>query len=81
MESTGAERDNLADELVDQLVATDLDWRDLVRAYPRAALVAAAAGGFILGRTRGTGILTALATYAADNLARNINEFLGDEVL
>lgn len=76
-----AERDNLADELVDQLVATDLDWRDLVRSYPKASLALAAVGGFALGKARGTSIVTALATYTADTLARNINEYLGEEVL
>ncbi|MFQ5349687.1 MAG: hypothetical protein ACE5EG_04500 [Thermoanaerobaculia bacterium] len=76
-----AERENLADELVDQLVATDLDWRDLVHAYPKTSLALAAVGGFALGRARGTTIVAALATYTADTLAHNINEFLGDEVL
>ncbi len=73
--------DSLADELVDQLVATDMDWRDVVRAYPKSALAVAAVGGFVLGSTRGRAILAALATYAADSLVRNLNEFLGDEVL
>ena len=76
-----ADRENLADELVDQLVATDLDWRDLVRAYPKTSLVLAVVGGFALGRARGTTIVAGLATYTADTLASNINEFLGEEVL
>jgi hypothetical protein len=76
-----AERENLADELVDHLVATDLDWRDIVRAYPKASLALAVVGGFALGRARGTTIVSALATYTADTLSRNINEYLGDEVL
>ena len=76
-----ADRENLANELVDQLVATDLDWRDMVRAYPKASLALAVVGGFALGRARGTTIVAALATYTADTLAGNINEFLGDEVL
>jgi hypothetical protein len=76
-----ADRENLADELVDQLVATELDWRDMVRAYPKAALALAAVGGFALGRARGTTIVAALASYTADTLASNINEFLGEEVL
>ena len=76
-----AERENLADELVDQLVATDVNWRDVVRAYPKASLALAVVGGFALGRTRGTTIVAALATYTADTLASNINEFLGEEVL
>jgi hypothetical protein len=76
-----AERENLADELVDQLVTSELDWRDLVRAYPKVALALAAVGGFALGRARGKTIVAALATYTADTLASNINEFLGEEVL
>jgi hypothetical protein len=75
------ERENLADELVDQLVATDLDWRDMVRAYPKVSLALAVVGGFALGRARGTTVVAALANYTADTLASNINEFLGDEVL
>jgi hypothetical protein len=76
-----AERESLADELVDQLVATDLDWQDLVRAHPKTALALAAVGGFVLGRARGTAIVAGLAAYTADTLTRNINEFLGEEVL
>ena len=76
-----ADRDNVADELVDQLVASNLDWQDLVRSYPKTALAVAAVGGFALGRARGPGIVAALAAYAADTLAGNINEYLGDEVL
>jgi hypothetical protein len=75
------ERENLAEELVDQLVATDLDWRDLVCAYPKSSLLLAAVAGFALGRARGTTIVASLATYAADTLAGNINEYLGEEVL
>lgn len=77
----GADRESLADELVDQLVTTELDWRDLVRGYPRLALLVAAVGGFALGRARGPAIVAALATYAADSVASNINEYLGEEVL
>lgn len=76
-----AERENFADDLVDQLVATDLDWQDMVRAYPKTSLALALMGGFALGRARGTTIVAALAAHTADTLASNINEFLGDEVL
>ncbi len=77
----GADPESVAEELVDQLVASELDWRDLVRTYPRLSLLVAAVGGFALGRARGPAIVAALATYAADTLARNINEYLGEEVL
>lgn len=76
-----AESENLAEDLVDHLVSADVDWRDLVRAYPKTALALSLVGGFALGRARGTTIVAALATHTADTLASNINEFLGDEVL
>ena len=76
-----AESQKLADDLVDHLVSTEVDWRDVVRAYPKSALAVAVVGGFVLGRARGTSIVAALATYTADTLAKNVNEFLGDEVL
>ena len=76
-----AEQSSLADELVDQLVSTDVDWQDVVRAYPKTSLALALVGGFALGRARGTKIVAALASHAADTLAGNINEYLGDEVL
>lgn len=75
------ERGNLADELVDQLVSADVDWRDLVQAYPKTSLALALVGGFALGRARGAAIVAALATHTADTLASNINEYLGDQVL
>ncbi len=76
-----ADPDNVANELVDQLVASNLDWQDLVRGYPKTAMILAAAGGFALGRARGPAIVAALAAYAADTLAGNVNAYLGEDVL
>lgn len=76
-----ARSEELAEELVDRLVTTEVDWRDLVRAYPRLSLTVAAVAGFALGKARGPAIVAALTAYAADTLASNVNELLGDEVL
>jgi hypothetical protein len=70
-----------ADEFLDELLPEELDWRRLVRAYPIPALLLAAAGGYVLGRGRGTVILAALSGFAADTLSQGVNEFLGTDVI
>jgi hypothetical protein len=69
---------HFADALLDELLPESLDWRHLVRKYPRAALVTAAAAGFWLGRTRGTLLLTAVGTYIATELGETVAELTGD---
>lgn len=73
--------DSQADELLDELLPEELDWRRLVRTYPIPALLVAAAGGFVLGRGRGPVILAALSGLAADTVSQGVNEFLGTDVL
>ena len=68
-------------DLVDELIPEGLDWERLVRRYPIPALLLAAVGGFLLGRTRGPEILGAVSGFAADELSRNFNEALGRDVL
>jgi hypothetical protein len=73
------ERD-AADELIDELVPEGFDWERLVRSYPLPALAVAAAGGFLLGRSRGREIVAALAALAAGTLARGLNQLVGEEI-
>jgi hypothetical protein len=68
-------------DLVDELTPEGLDWERLVRNYPIPALLLAAVGGFLLGRTRGPEILGAVSGFAAEELSRNFNEALGRDVL
>lgn len=63
------------------LLPEDFDWRELVRTYPVPALALAALGGYVLGRTQGEKILAALSTLAAAQVARHLNEILGDELV
>jgi hypothetical protein len=52
-----------------------------VRAYPIPALLLAAAGGFVLGRTRGQEVVEALSQFAAGQVSRHVNEVLGEDLL
>jgi hypothetical protein len=72
---------SLADEVVDEILPEGLEWQRLVRTYPWPALLLAAAGGFVLGRSRGPAVLAALGGFAASQVARGVNDLLGDEVI
>lgn len=70
-----------ADQLVDDLLPDDLNWRRLLADYPLASLAAAGVGGYLLGRTRGGAMVAALAAFASNTLSRNVNSLLGEDVL
>ena len=70
-----------ANDLLDELLPEELDWQRLVRAYPIPAVLLAAAGGFVLGKSRGALLIGALSAFAADTLTKGVNEFLGEDVL
>jgi len=74
-------RASSAEELIDHIVPEGFDWEELVRTYPIPTLLLAAAGGFVLGRSRGAAILGALAAFAAGKVGEHVNELLGDEIL
>lgn len=63
---------SLADELLDDLMPPELDWRGVVRRHPLPALLVAAAAGFWFGRSRRSAALVdALAgTVGAAMVAR-----------
>lgn len=65
------------DEVVDDLLPADLDWRRLVVTYPIPSLLVAAAGGFWLGRQRGPELVTALSSFVTDQVTRNVRAVLG----
>jgi hypothetical protein len=77
---------SLADELIDDLVPPEVDWRGVVRRHPLPVLAAAAALGFWLGRSRrGTAVVEALAGAVAAGLVARVGDLgvgdlgLGDE--
>ena len=67
-----------ADELVDQIVPDDLDWKHLVTTYPRAAVTAAFVGGVVLGRTHGLSVAAALSGYVVGEVTRNVQGLVDD---
>ena len=70
-----------ADQLLDELLPEEVDWRHVVVTYPIASLTVAAVGGYLLGRSRGSGIVTALGAFASATVARNINAVVGEDIL
>lgn len=69
------------DELVDELLPEEVEWERLVRTYPTPALAIAAAAGLWLGLRKGPSLLSALTGFAAAEMTRHVNRFLGDDVL
>lgn len=70
----GAGGKTLADELIDELLPPELDWRGVVRRHPIPALLAAAAVGYWIGKSR-RGVV--LAEAAAGALALGLTSRLG----
>lgn len=70
-----------SDQIVGELLPEELAWKDLALRYPKATVMVAAVGGYLLGRSRGPEILEALAGFAADRVTDGVNELLGEKVL
>jgi hypothetical protein len=66
---------------LDGLLSGGFDWVELVRAYPIPALLLAAVGGFVLGRSRGQEVVETLGEFAASQVSRHVNEALGEDLL
>lgn len=81
LESAPEPRERYADELVDELLPAEFDWRRMVVSYPKVSLAVAAVGGYLLGRSRGEAIVAALGAYASDAVSQNINSIVGEEIL
>lgn len=65
-----------ANALIDELVPEGLDWERLVRDYPIPALLVAAVGGYLLGRSRGPQVIAALSGFASAEVGKNVSQFL-----
>lgn len=76
----GAQQPSRLDDILDDLLPEGLDWERLVRTYPIPALAVAAVGGFLLGRSHGPAILTAISSYATAELSRNVSQLFDQEI-
>jgi hypothetical protein len=72
---------SLADEILDEILPEEIDWRQLVWSYPKSTLALAALGGYLLGRSRGRKLFTAASEYVGDTVTDGFNEFFGRKVL
>ncbi len=72
---------SLADEILDEILPEQLDWRQLVWSYPKSTLALAALSGYLLGRSRGRRLASAATEYVGDTVTDGVNEFFGRKVL
>jgi hypothetical protein len=78
LEAEGAP--SLAEEFLDELMPPEVDWRRWVRRYPIPSLVAAAATGYWLGRSRrGSVIAEAVVGAVALGVTSRLSAFDLDE--
>ncbi len=71
---------SLADELIDDLLPPDLDWRRIVRRYPMPSLLLVGLGGYLLGRTQGRALIARLSAFAAARVEEQALALLDDEL-
>ena len=71
---------SLADELLDEILPEEIEWRQLVWSYPKSTLALAALTGFFIGRSRGRKLLHDAAEFVGDSVTEGLNEFVGREV-
>jgi len=72
---------SLLDDLLDELLPDDLEWRGLVSRYPKSALTLAALGGFYLGRKHGRELVEAVSELAANTVSESVNGVFGRKVI
>ena len=77
----GGAAPSLADEILDEILPEEIDWRQLVWSYPKSTLALAALGGFLVGRSHGRRLLRAAGDYAGETVTEGFNEFFGRKVL
>lgn len=58
--------------ILDEVLGTEVDWRDLVVRYPRLALLAAGAGGILIGLRHGPALLAAMSDAVGQRAARAV---------
>lgn len=68
------ESGSMVEEVLNEVLPEGLDWERLVRTYPIPAVLLAAVGGFLIGRSHGTAILAGLSTYAASEMSKNVSQ-------
>lgn len=69
----------MADQWVDEVVPESVDWERLVRRYPLPSLALVAVGGFLVGRHRGSELLSAITAFATRQAGDSVSRILGTD--
>lgn len=73
-------RPSTIDGFLDEILPEELEWERMVRSYPLPAVALAAVGGFLLGISHGTSIVSAVTGYLASQVSRNMSQVLGRDL-
>lgn len=65
-----------ADDIIDELMPQELDWRQLVESYPVVSISVAGLAGFLLGRNHGSALIAGASAFMAREMSRNIMSVL-----
>ena len=71
---------SMADELIDDLVPPEVDWRKVVRRHPLPTLLLAGLGGYLLGRSQGRTLLRALSALAVARVEAEVLTRIEDDL-
>jgi hypothetical protein len=64
---------------IDEVMPEEFDWRHLVVRYPLTSLACAAVGGFLIGRSRGEGIVDKVSTVAAETVEESVHRWVDQQ--
>ena len=68
-----------ADSILDSLVPKSIDWRDTVRRYPVGSVLCVGLVGYLVGRTKGSTIMTGITAGLSAAMMRQLSDvFEGD---
>ena len=68
-----------ADAILDTIMPPSVDWRGTVRRHPMASVVTVALVGYLVGRTKGTSIVSGVTAGLSAALVRQLSDvFDGD---
>ena len=70
------ESQGFVDQVLDDILPDNFDWRGMVVEYPLTAMALSVAGGFWLGRNHGLEVLSGLKGYAMNEVSRNFSNFM-----
>ena len=67
------------DTILDQFIPRSIDWKKTVRKYPLASVIGVGLLGLIVGRTKGSAVVTGASAALSSALMRQLSDvFEGD---